>query len=179
MYGHPRGGSEFEDLMWDDHGSVRVVHRWILSTTWRRSNLFSENYVLEEGAACHVVGEGEEGDLEWGPLPRMGGSFTFRSGRAQAPGLWKWLTEKEANNDSPSLPPSQSCTEESVRNRRKAPHTLGSEAAFKGLLGRQDESLQDFTQNKTEVACHQICTSVLESGVLTSFISAPFPGPDI
>lgn len=25
--------------------------------------------------------------------------------------------------------------------------------------------LQDFTQNKTEVACHQICTSVLESGV--------------
>ena len=67
---------------------------------------------------------------------------------------------------APTLPPSQSCTEESVRNRKgKLLTHWGQEQPSRDCLGDRLNLLQDFTQNKTEVACHQICTSVLESGV--------------
>ena len=65
---------------------------------------------------------------------------------------------------APTLPPSQSCTEESVRNRKgKLLTHWGQEQPSRDCLGDRLNLLQDFTQNKTEVACHQICTSVLES----------------
>lgn len=66
---------------------------------------------------------------------------------------------------APTLPPSQSCTQESVRNRKGKlfPH-CGQEQHSSDCLRDSSNLLQDFSQNRTEVACHQICTSVLESG---------------
>lgn len=60
---------------------------------------------------------------------------------AQAQDSGNRLTEREADNDSPyspSIPELHSGISEEQEG--KAPHTLGSGAAFKGLLGRQAES---------------------------------------
>ena len=88
------------------------------------------------------------------------------------------LTEKEADNDSPyspSIPELHSGISEEQGG--KTLHTLWSGAALKGLLENCSNLLQDFTQNRTEVACHQICTSVLESGapdfLFISYFSRP------
>lgn len=81
---------------------------------------------------------------------------------------------------APTLPPSQSCTQESVRSRKgKLLTHWGQEQHSGDCLGDRLNLLQDFTQNKTEVACHQICTSVLESGVsdflyISSFSSSRY-----
>ena len=63
--------------------SVRVVHDQILVLPGEGATLFSENfYVLEEGAACHVV-EKVRKETWNGALSQgwVSGSFTFRSGR--------------------------------------------------------------------------------------------------
>lgn len=74
-----------------------------------------------------------------------------------------------------TLPPSQSCTQESVRNRKgKLLTHCGQEQRSSDCLGDRMNLLQDFPQNKTEVACHQICTSVLESGVPDFLYISPF-----
>lgn len=142
MYGHPRGGSSLS-LMWNDikcSGST-----WSdSSTTWRRGDTFFWELLCPGGgSSLSCGGEGQEGDLEWGPLPRIGQwliHIQVRKGhRLQDSG--NRLTEKEADNDSPyspSIPELHSGISEEQEG--KAPHTLGSGAAFKGLLGRQAES---------------------------------------
>ena len=93
------------------------------------------------------------------------GSFTFGSGRGTGSRIWKcWLIEKGTNDDSaysPSITELHSGIGEEQEG--KTLRTLWSGAAFKWLLENCSNLLQDFTQNRTEVACHQICTSVLES----------------
>lgn len=92
--------------------------------------------------------------------------------------IWKCrLTVKGTDDDSSYSPPSQLHSGISEEQGGKTLRTLWSGAAFKGLLENCSNLFQDFTQNRTEVACHHICTSVLESGapgfLFISYFSRP------
>lgn len=138
---------------------VQVVYGQIPVLSGEEVKLFPGDFcVLEKGAAGHLVAEGKEGDVELGSLPRMNQwlvHIQVRKGHRFQDYRNVDRQKRGRIMKAPTLPPSQGCTQESVRNRKgKLFVNCGQMQHSSDCSGDRSGLLQHLTQNRRQVACH-------------------------